>query len=166
SRPASIAPNSKRSLCNLKTPSPFDSLKLEGWYEMNIWSHLIDPAFYNVNIDLIRGEGMSLASSDRKNVERTTSDRKKVGRKGDGVFRLHKDRLEFGAIEAGRDWEGQCGSKIITDSLKICKMLKDMLNQLAIECNMKENHVRKLRVVGMLQSGNRMQVITADLSKG
>ncbi|CAG8616568.1 7163_t:CDS:2 [Gigaspora rosea] len=146
--------------------NPFDSLKLEGWYEMNIWSHLIDPAFYNVNIDLIRGEGMSLASSDRKNVERTTSDRKKVGRKGDGVFRLHKDRLEFGAIEAGRDWEGQCGSKIITDSLKICKMLKDMLNQLAIECNMKENHVRKLRVVGMLQSGNRMQVITADLSKG
>ncbi|CAG8849262.1 24257_t:CDS:1, partial [Racocetra persica] len=49
---------------------------------------------------------MSLASSDRKNVERMTSDRKKVGRKRDGVFRLHKDRLEFGAIEAGRDLEG------------------------------------------------------------
>ncbi|CAG8455664.1 6273_t:CDS:2, partial [Scutellospora calospora] len=116
----------------------FDLDFVNRWYEMNIWSHLIDPAFYNVNIDLIRSEGMSFASSDRKKVERMTSDRKKVGRKGDGVFRLHKDHLEFGAIEAGRDWEGQCESKIIADSLKI---------------------------LGMLQSRNRMQVITADFSK-
>ncbi|CAG8537402.1 339_t:CDS:2, partial [Paraglomus occultum] len=41
--------------------------KLEGWYQHNIWSPLIDPAFRNWEIDLIRGEGMSRASSDRKN---------------------------------------------------------------------------------------------------
>ncbi|KAF0521378.1 c2h2-type zinc finger transcription factor [Gigaspora margarita] len=58
--------------------NPFDSSKLEG----------------------SRGEGMSYASSDRKNIIRTINDRKKFGRKGDGVFRLHGDRLEFGAIEA------------------------------------------------------------------
>ncbi|CAG8578395.1 6884_t:CDS:2, partial [Scutellospora calospora] len=109
--------------------NPFDSLKLEGWYEMNIWSHLIDPAFYNVNINLIHSEEMSFASSDRKNVERTTNDRKK----------------------AGREWKEQSETKYITDSLKICKMLKDMLNQLAIKYNMKEDYVRKLYVVEMLQ---------------
>jgi hypothetical protein len=54
----------------------------------------------------------------------------------------------------------------MTDSLKICKMLKDMLNWLAVECIMKEELVRRLRVVGMLQGANRLQVITVDLSKG
>ncbi|CAG8634137.1 11296_t:CDS:2, partial [Ambispora gerdemannii] len=140
--------------------------RLEGWYEMNVWSHLIDPAFHNLNIDLVRGEGMSLASSDRKNLERTIHARKKIGRKGDGVFRLCMDRLEFGAIESGRKWEGQSGTKYMTDSLKICKMLKDMLNQLATECDTRENLVRKLQVVGMLHGANRIQVITVDLPKG
>ncbi|CAG8438626.1 7853_t:CDS:2 [Scutellospora calospora] len=54
----------------------------------------------------------------------------------------------------------------MTDSLKICKMLKDMLNQLAIECDMKEDFVRKLQVVGILNGANRIQVMTVDLPKG
>ncbi|RHZ75541.1 hypothetical protein Glove_212g180 [Diversispora epigaea] len=37
-----------------KNENPFDPLKPEGWYEMNVWSHFIDPAFYDLNIDLIR----------------------------------------------------------------------------------------------------------------
>ncbi|CAG8793368.1 11877_t:CDS:2 [Dentiscutata erythropus] len=36
----------------------------------------------------------------------------------------------------------------MADSLKICKMLKDMLNQLAIECDMREDLARKLQIVG------------------
>ncbi|CAG8788497.1 4999_t:CDS:2, partial [Dentiscutata erythropus] len=146
--------------------NPINDSLLEGWYEMNMWSRVIDPAFDNLNIDLVRGEGMSHASSDRKNLTRATNDRKKLGRKGDGVFRLRKDRLEFGAIEAGRKWEGKSGTKYMTDSLKICKMLKDMLNQLAIECGMKEDLVRKLQVVGILNGANRIQVMTVDLPKG
>ncbi|RHZ88090.1 hypothetical protein Glove_26g247 [Diversispora epigaea] len=90
-----------------KKETPFDSSKLEGWYAINIWGRLIDPAFENLDINLVRGEGMSLTSSDRKNLERTINERKKIGRKGDGVFRLSKDRLEFGAIEAKRKWEGE-----------------------------------------------------------
>ncbi|CAG8605145.1 21814_t:CDS:2 [Cetraspora pellucida] len=146
--------------------NPITDSLLEGWYEMNMWSRIIDPAFDNLNIDLVRGEGMSHASSDRKNLTRATSDRKKLGRKGDGVFRLRKDRLEFGAIEAGRKWEGNSGTKHMTDSLKICKMLKDMLNQLAIECDMNEDLVRKLQVVGILNGANRIQVMIVDLPKG
>ena len=44
---------------------PFDTSKLEGWFEMNVWGRLIDPAFDRLNIDLVHG-GMSLASSERK----------------------------------------------------------------------------------------------------
>ncbi|CAG8637790.1 16015_t:CDS:2, partial [Racocetra persica] len=113
--------------------NPFDSLKLEGWFEMNVWGRLIDPAFDNLNIDLIRGDGMSFASSERKNIQRKINDHKKFGRKGDGVFRLHKGRLEFGAIEAGRNWEEINGTKYMSDSLKISKMLKDMLDKLIRE---------------------------------
>ncbi|CAG8583273.1 13599_t:CDS:2 [Funneliformis mosseae] len=104
--------------------------KLEGWFEMNIWAHLIDPAFRGMEIE------------------------------------LRNNRLEFGAIEAGRSWEGTKGTKLLTDSLKMCKMLKDMLNELASECNMKEDIVRKLQVAGILQGANMMQVITADLPMG
>nr|CAG8600785.1 674_t:CDS:1 [Entrophospora candida] len=149
-----------------KEEDPFDPLKLEGWYEMGVWSCLVDPAFSNLNIDLVRGEGMSLASSDRKNHERSVADRKMIGRKGDGVFRLCKKRLEFGAIEAGRKWEGQHGTKYLTDSLKLCKMLKDMLAQLSTECDWIEDLVRKLQVVGILQGASRIQVITMDYPKG
>ena len=55
---------------------------------------------------------MSLASSERRNLERTLDDRKKIG---DEVFRLRKGCLEFGATEAGRKWEGQKGTKYMTD---------------------------------------------------
>ncbi|CAG8580884.1 2613_t:CDS:1 [Diversispora eburnea] len=44
-----------------------DSSKLEGWYQLNIWGPLIDSVFRCSNINLIRGEGMNRASSDRKN---------------------------------------------------------------------------------------------------
>ncbi|CAG8819835.1 41321_t:CDS:2 [Gigaspora margarita] len=111
------------------------SSRLEGWYQHNVWSP-IDPAFRNFEIDLIRGEGSSMASSDRKNDDTDyEEDRKKIGRKGDGVFRLNGDRLEFGAIEVGKKWEGRNGKKYITDSLKLSKMFRDMLVQLAKECN-------------------------------
>ncbi|CAG8629399.1 11710_t:CDS:2, partial [Dentiscutata heterogama] len=119
------------------------------------------------SIDLIRGEGSSMASSDRKNDDTDCEeDRKKIGRKGDGVFRLNGDRLEFGAIEAGKKWEGKNGKKYITDSLKLSKMLRDMLVQLAKECNNDEQIVRKLQTVGMLHSANRFQLLTLDAPKG
>ncbi|CAG8676634.1 14779_t:CDS:2, partial [Cetraspora pellucida] len=144
----------------------FDSLKLEGWFEINVWSRLIDPVFDNLNIDLIRGEGMSFASSERKNIQRKINDHKKFGRKGDGVFRLHKGRLEFGTIEAGRNWEEINGTKYMSDSLKISKMLKDMLDKLIRERKMKEDLVKKLKVIGILHGANRLQVLTVDHPKG
>lgn len=46
-------------------------------------------------------------------IERVIGDRMKIYRKGDD-----KDRLEFGAIEAGRKCEGKNGTKYVTDYVK------------------------------------------------
>ncbi|CAG8701954.1 970_t:CDS:2, partial [Rhizophagus irregularis] len=143
-----------------------DSSRLEGWYQHNIWCPIIDPAFRNSKINLVRGEGMSTASSDRKNNKSCNADRKKIGRKGDGIFRLKGDRLEIGGIEAGRKWEGKNGRKYLRDSLKLSKMLRDMLVQLIKECNGDEQIIRKLQTVGMLHSANRFQLLTMDIPNG
>ncbi|CAG8699525.1 17728_t:CDS:2, partial [Rhizophagus irregularis] len=81
-----------------KEENPFDSSKLERWYEM------IDLTFHNTIIDLVRSDDMTCASSDRKNI--------------------YKDHLEFGTIEAGFKWEGHNGTKYLNDSLKLNKMMK------------------------------------------
>src|SRR5581483_4152253 len=139
------------------------SPRLEGWYQHNVWSPIIYPAFRNLDIDLIRGEGSSMASSDRKNGDMDCEeDRKKIGRKGDGIFRLNGDRLEFVTIEAGKKWEGKSGRNI-TDNLKLSKMLRDMFVQLAKGCNDDEQIVRKLLTVGMLHSGNQFQLLMLDV---
>ncbi|PKC14036.1 hypothetical protein RhiirA5_284821 [Rhizophagus irregularis] len=143
-----------------------DSSRLEGWYQHNIWSPIIDPIFHNSKINLVRGEGMSTASSDRKNNKSCNTDRKKIGKKGDGIFRLKGDRLEIGGIEAGRKWEGKNGRKYLQDSLKLGKMLRDMLVQLIKECNGDEQIIRKLQTVGMLHSANRFQLLTMDIPNG
>ncbi|GES87242.1 C2H2-type zinc finger transcription factor [Rhizophagus clarus] len=143
-----------------------DSSRLEGWYQHNIWSPIIDRAFHDSKINLIRGEGMSTASSDRKNDASCDADRKKIGKKGDGIFRLKGDRLEIGAIEAGRKWEGTNGRKYLKDSLKLSKMLRDMIVQLTKECNGNERIVRKLQTIGMLHSANRFQLLIMDIPNG
>ncbi|PKY61050.1 hypothetical protein RhiirA4_431557 [Rhizophagus irregularis] len=103
-----------------------DSSKLEGWFQHNIWSFIIDLAFrINSRINLICGKGMSLTFSDRKNNTSCDTDygisfndsrdvdQKKIGKKGDGIFRLKGDRLEFGAIEAKKKWKDRNGRKLI-----------------------------------------------------
>lgn len=54
-----------------------DLSKLEGQFQHNIWSFIIDPAFcINLRINLIRKKGMSLASSNRKNDTSCDTDHK------------------------------------------------------------------------------------------
>ncbi|KAF0406827.1 c2h2-type zinc finger transcription factor [Gigaspora margarita] len=141
-----------------------DQSKLEGWFQSDVWSRIIDPAFHNTTFELLRGESMSFASSDRKNDGRTAFDRKKIGKKGDGIFRITADRMELGAIESGREWEGLYGTKYLKDSLKLNKMLKDMITNLISECSF--NTSRQLQVIGILNGGNRLQMIEMDTPKG
>lgn len=44
---------------------------------------------------------MSFALSGRKNNGKTDSIHKKIGKKGDGIFRITTDHMKFKAIETG-----------------------------------------------------------------
>ncbi|CAB4375538.1 unnamed protein product [Rhizophagus irregularis] len=84
----------------------------------------------------------------------------------DLMKKLKGNRLEIGGIEAGRKWEGKNGRKYLRDSLKLGKMLRDMLVQLIKECNGDEQIIRKLQTVGMLHNANRFQLLTMDIPNG
>ncbi|CAG8640635.1 226_t:CDS:2, partial [Diversispora eburnea] len=93
-----------------RTPNAFSLDHYEAWYNVNVWGPIIDRTFDNIpNVDIARGESSSLASSDRKNRNRTIDTRKKMGRKGDAIIRKLSGgmKLEFGGSEAGKHYEGQ-----------------------------------------------------------
>jgi len=68
-------------------------------FQNNVWSRIIDPAFHDVKFELVRSEGMSFISNDRKN-DRTG--------KGDGIFRI-----------TDRKWVELNGTKYFKDSCKL-----------------------------------------------
>ncbi|CAG8624076.1 15273_t:CDS:2, partial [Racocetra fulgida] len=101
---------------------------LELWYLVHVWS-FIDKVFN----DIEELEIVSLSSS-RKNRDRAVSavidmKRKMIGRRGDMI------------IQAGRQFEGQNGTKLLLErGLKMPKVMKDMFNQL---CNTFDHDERK-----------------------
>ncbi|RGB37264.1 hypothetical protein C1646_605346, partial [Rhizophagus diaphanus] len=130
----------------------FKKPMLEVWYLVHCWS-LIDKCFLNVkNLMVVRGEGMSLASSNRKNEDRFVAAiskpaRKCIGRKGDLVLR--KSYIEFGGGEVGCKYEGKNGTKLLKErGLKLPKMLRDMLMLLCESIGNNDKKVRQLEVIG------------------
>lgn len=67
---------------------------------------------------LLRGESTSIATSNRKNIKRKPSDRKKLSRRGDWILRAigNKDNDVFGAGEAGKKFSDEFDMKILTES--------------------------------------------------
>ena len=70
-----------------------DPSRLEGWYQHNIWSLIIDPAFRNSRINLIRGAWhlmiermMQVVMWQEKNGKSCDVDRKKIVGKGMGFL--------------------------------------------------------------------------------
>jgi hypothetical protein len=78
-------------------------------------------------------------------------------------LRLNGDRLEFGRERSGKEKKKKI---YITDSLKLSKMFREMLVQLATECENNEQIVRKLRTIRILHSANRFKLLTMDIPKG
>ncbi|KAF0377349.1 hypothetical protein F8M41_012635 [Gigaspora margarita] len=85
-------------------PNDLINPHLEGWFKTNIWSIIVDSCLLDViNSEFIRGEGCSLAS------ELGTPE-------------------EFAISEEGKLWDGEDGTKCLTDGLK--KLPKTMLPSL------------------------------------
>ncbi|KAG9297727.1 hypothetical protein G9A89_011242 [Geosiphon pyriformis] len=144
----------------------------EQWYNLHLWGPIVDQCFADVmNMEAVRGESCSVASGLRKNANRTVPGKHilkklKIGRKGDLVLRTTAN-LEFGGAEAGRFYKSKCGTKWITESgLKLPKMLKDMLLQLANEVGWSVHVLRELRTFGFMQGARHQMIIELDCPEG
>lgn len=140
----------------------------EEWYKAHVW-HFLDTIFDNEpEIEVLRGEKSSFSSCKRKNKERSigaidTRHAKIIGYKCDMIFRRiasnHDDILEFGATEAGKDYDGDQSTKRLTEGfIKLPKCLKDMLDNLALKTEFKND----IEVVGYLHSGLQSVLLRAD----
>lgn len=79
----------------------------------------------------------------------------KCGWKADLILRTTAE-LEFGGGEAGRIYKSEKDTKWLLESgMKLPKMLKDMLAQLAAEVNWSKRTLRELLVVGFVHDGKR-----------
>jgi len=118
---------------------PNEALKkshLEGWFDVNTRSVIIDHIFRNIQgLEIVRKESTSIAVATRKNRSRTIKsikERQKIGRRGDGIFRTYNNNMEYGAIEV----------------------------------KFSEEKVRKLQVIGLLHLGLKLQVLRMSSPNG
>ncbi|KAG0319862.1 hypothetical protein BG000_003758, partial [Podila horticola] len=129
--------------------------QLEAFYAQKIWGVLVDILLKNVlEIKIFRGEKCSLASSVRRNTGRDLEGKKALGRRIDGIFASRKTKHEFAAIEAGKKDEGDSGTKLLTNTRKLAKLLKDMPDYLIASTPYLGSRKEELELLGMLQSGD------------
>ncbi len=142
----------------------------EGWYAVNIWGMLIDKAFLNVpDIDLVRGETCSVASSNRRNDDemyKIKGNRKALGHRIDGIVQNIVNNYEYGGIEVAKTCRGPHDRKQLGDSLKLTKLLKDIFHQQSYVVDYNEEIVKKLEVVGLLHSRLQLQQFMMDFGGG
>ncbi|CAG8788149.1 16653_t:CDS:2, partial [Dentiscutata erythropus] len=142
---------------------PLQRSHLEGWYDVNIWSLIVDHGLKNIHdLEIVRKESNCKSSSVKINQSRSKKrhkkmTRKRIGPKLDGVFRMYGE-MEYGAIEVGKDFDQ---TKLLSDNFKLEKVLKDMHVQLC-----QKNNSRKLRVPGILHLGLKMQSMHLSNPKG
>ncbi|KAG2175249.1 hypothetical protein INT44_007737 [Umbelopsis vinacea] len=125
----------------------------ENWYMIRIWS-LIDRMFSDVeDLEAVRGESTSIASSTRKNQDR--------------VVPSMNGSAEYGCAEAGAKDEGMWGTKkLVEKGVKATKVLKDMLNDLCNLVDKEECHIRRLSTIGYIISGLSLELMIMDSPKG
>lgn len=151
-------------------PAHFKSkYNLENWFVVNIWSAFLDQSMMTLkDIHLSRyvffvtfsmqlclkfrsGESQSMSSSDRKNADPVKpGSRKKTGRRYDGVLRFND--IEIGAVEHARGYQGETGRKWREDTLKLAKVLHDMLTRVEPLVD-SEEAFKSLQVVGLVTAG-------------
>lgn len=114
-----------------------------------------------------RKEGTCRAVAERRNRNRTTSTRTRIGPRLDAVIRtVEDDTHEYGGMEVARSYSGETSSKWLGDTFKLAKALRDMLHRLHVRVNHDENVVRRLQVVGVFCAGVKIQTIRMGCWKG
>jgi len=108
--------------------NPLLNKNSEGWLNCHILTPLIDDCFLTCEeVQVHRGEEMSFASIERKNLSREESERKQYGHKIDILFRI--DDTEYFGSETYVDEDSQ-NSKPISYKQKLLREMKDQLDRL------------------------------------
>ncbi|KAF8986246.1 hypothetical protein CPC16_002851 [Podila verticillata] len=134
--------------------------KKESWYTTKVWGFLWKIIDAGGVLEYEPGEATSAASSLRKNSERDLESKQSQGRKIDGIVSCLATNLEICAVEAGKLDQGQSGTKILQDSVKMAKVLKDMFDAIHTRSNGSEAVKRELRTYGLLISGTRIDFVS------
>ncbi|KAF8951868.1 hypothetical protein BGZ46_003760 [Entomortierella lignicola] len=139
----------------------------ESWYIKKVWFTLFDSIVSgNTWLDFQPGEVNSSASSSRRNSDRDLGTRFACGGKIDGLFTCKKKKFEMGAVEIGPKDQGATGTKVLKDSRKLAKLLKDMFDHICSICLNPGNIRTQLRVYGFLISGLRVEFVSLKYVDG
>ncbi|CAG8719013.1 17313_t:CDS:2 [Funneliformis caledonium] len=80
---------------------------------------------------------------------------------------IRKITVEFGCAEAGRQFEGENGTKLLRErGLKMPKMMKDMFRHLCETFNQDDHKTRQLETIGFLHAGLMMVLLRLDSPAG
>jgi hypothetical protein len=101
-----------------------------------------------------------------KNANRVTSDRRKVGCRGDWILRTvgKGNRDEYGAGEAGKQWMDKFGTKFMKESgVKLPKTMKDMLLKLMKKAKWNPERCSRIQTVGIVHAGKSFSKYVSDM---
>ncbi|KAI9652872.1 MAG: hypothetical protein M1821_007790 [Bathelium mastoideum] len=142
--------------------------KGEWWYTCAIWAPIFDNGIRAISSDIgvNRGETTDLATAARYNEGRTLEQETRVlpGKRQDGIVHLIGG-AELGAHEATLR-EHDYDTKILNDSLKLYRTLKDMLWQLEFVVRRYQPLVEKLSVIGILTSPKECTIMQMSPREG
>ncbi|CAG8461569.1 18029_t:CDS:10 [Acaulospora morrowiae] len=132
----------------------------EGWLNCHVLTPLIDDCFLTCEeIQIHRGEEISLASTERKNLLRDESEKKKSEPKIDILFRI--DDVEYFGSETYVDEDPQ-NSKPISCKHKILREIKDQLDRFLKKLKFTRETIRWIKnivVHGINQGGSYGEIL-------
>ncbi|GBB87107.1 hypothetical protein RclHR1_18300009 [Rhizophagus clarus] len=115
----------------------------EGWINCHLLTPLIDDCFLSCEeIQVHRGEEMSLASIERKNMTREDTEKKRSGHKIDILFRI--DNMEYFGSETYTDEDPQ-NSKPINYKHKVFREMKDQLDRILNNLKFTEESIKGVK---------------------
>ncbi|KAG0263884.1 hypothetical protein BG011_007838 [Mortierella polycephala] len=117
---------SMTELMDGKAENRYGQVQSERWFELHVWKMIDDCILSQLDIKLERDEPARSASAYRKNgnATRVVGGRGKMRKKNQWPH----DNIEVGGIELGSQEEDSTGVKVLNDSLKLEKLLKDQFD--------------------------------------